>query len=208
MENMSDFDLFTSMKIGEGKFREVFSFGDLAIKTLKPHFTKKYGRFNVNMPTGLYTKYKFGIKDFNEHEFAVYRDFIDRVPEVFRDSFYQIYSILHNEGKSYLLTQLIKDDDGQISRTMSQTGHIQDTSFWKRFDQLEDILVEQDIALMAINSANIVVQRSGNNTIPVFTDYKRFGNRTYPAQFWLASRSQRAKKIQRNLQTLRDKHNE
>lgn len=207
LENINFF-LPENSKIGEGKFREVFSVGDFAVKIIKPSFKKNYGLFSVNLPTHKYTKYKFGILDFNEYEFKVYKEFIDRVPEELRNSFYQIYSVLHNEGKSYLIAQLIKDSNGQISRSMSKSGFIQEKSFWERIDQLENLLIEKDIPLLELNGANILVQNLGNTTIPVFTDYKRFGSRTYPAQFWLVSRSERAKKIKRRFQILRDKHKE
>ncbi len=207
LENMN-FVFPKNSKIGECKFREVFSVGDFAVKTIKPSFKKNYGLFKVSMSTHLYTKYKFGIPDFNEYEFGAYKKLIEKVPEELRNSFYQIYSVLHNEGKSYLIAQLIKDSNDQISLPMSKLGHIQEKSFWERIDQLEDLLIEKDIPLMELNSSNIVARDLGNSSIPVFIDYKRFGIRTYPAQFWLISRSERVKKIKRRFQILRDKHKE
>lgn len=201
-----NFVLPEECKIGEGKFREVFSVGDFAVKTMKPHFRKNYVLFEVNLPTPLYTKYKFGIPDFNDHELFVYNGFIDRVPEELKNSFYQIHSVMHDGSASYLVAQLIKDSDGNVSLPLSKRGNVQDASFWKRIDQLEDLLIEQDIPLMDLNDAHVAVQNLGDSNVPVFTNYKRLGSRTYPAQFWLVSRNERTKKIRRRFQTLRDKH--
>jgi hypothetical protein len=197
-----------SSKIGEGKFREVFLVDGFVVKTLKPIFRKNYGLFTVNLPTNVYTKYKFGIPDFNEYELEVYKEFIDKVSEGLRDSFYHIYSVLYNEGKSYLIAQVIRDNNGQISQSLKQKGNVPESSFWQRIDQLEDLLIEKDIPLLELNSSNIVARDLGNSVIPVLTDYKRFGSKTYPAQFWLVNRSERAKKIKRRFQILRDKYKE
>lgn len=198
--------LHNPIKIGEGRFREVYQVGGYTLKVLKPYTRKNYGPFHIAFPVTLYTTLKFGIPDFNEHEYNTYNSFADRIPSELRESFYHIHGVQKPNGRSCLITELVADTDGKPSKRLSEHGKIADSIFWKQIKRLEEALLDEGIMLMDINGENILVRKTDNGPIPVIVDYKRLGGKTYPAQFWLSSGKQMEKKIQRRFQRLREQY--
>jgi len=197
-------DLEKAVKIGEGKYREVFRVDDFAIKILKPHVRKNYGLFHIDFPSYLYTKHKFGIVDFNQFEYGIFRDFIERVPVEFREMFAQIHSVGKINGKSYSLSDIVVNRDGSLSKTLTQQGELDNYDFWRQIEELEEVLTDNTIQIMDIRGENIMVQEVEGKVVPVFIDFKRYGGRTYPIQFWLLSEKQLIAKMQRRFQRLRE----
>jgi len=197
-------ELENAVKIGEGKYREVYRVRDFAIKMLKPSVRKNYGFFHIDFPSQLYTKHKFGIGDFNEFEHDMFREFIERVPVEFRDKFAHIHSVGEIDGKSYSLSDLVINGDGNLSRTLAQTGAVSSYDFWSQIEELEGVLTDNTIPIMDIRGENIMVQEKSAGVVPVFIDFKRYGGRTYPVQFWLSSEKQLIAKMKRRFERLRE----
>ena len=198
-------DLAKAEKIGQGRYREVFRMGDLALKVLKSHVRKNYGLFHIDYPMKVYTKYKFGIADFNQFEFEMYQGFIDRIPLNLRNRFYRIHSVDNVGGRSYLLADLVLDDDGSLSKPLSKQGK-SDNHFWERVKELEEVLIDKEVPVLDIRGENILVQNTAQGVIPVMVDYKRFGRKTYPFQFGLSSKKSMIKKQRRRFQRLREQY--
>jgi hypothetical protein len=197
-------DLENAVKIGEGKYREVYRVGNFAIKMLKHSVRKNYGFFHVDFPSQWYTKHKFGIKDFNQFEYDMFREFIERVPVDFRDRFAHIHSVGKIDGKSYSLSDLAINGDGNPSKTLAQYGEIGSYNFWSQIEELEGVLTDNSIPIMDIRGENIMVQETSEGVAPVFIDFKRYGGRTYSVQFWLSSEKQLVAKMQRRFERLRE----
>ncbi len=197
-------DLEKAVKIGEGRYREVFRVGDYALKILKPHVRKNYGFFHVDFPSHLYTKHKFGIGDFNQFEYDMFRDFIERVPAELRERFAHIHSVGEIKGRSYSLSDMVINEDGSLSSTLTQHGELDNYDFWRQIDELEVVLAEKSIPIMDICGENIIVQEVDGKVAPVLIDFKRYGGRTYPVQIWLSSEKQLIRKMQRRFQKLRE----
>lgn len=191
-------------KIGEGKYREVFRHGDKVIKLLKPEVVKDYRLFCVNFPISTYTRYRFGIADFNEFEHDVYQGFIARVPVDLRDSFSHIHSVKRVGDRSILVADLVVNDDGSISKPLSNHGCVEQASFWSRLADLEEILVEEQIPLLDIHAGNIIVKETDEGPVPVLIDFKRCGAQTYPFQLSLCFGSGIVKKMSRKFQRLKE----
>jgi len=197
-------DLESAVKIGEGKYREVYRLRDFAIKMLKPSIRKDYGLFHINFPSQLYTKHKFGIADFNQFEYDMFKEFIERVPVEFRDRFAHIHSVGQIDGKSYSLSDLVINRDGSLSKTLAQYGEIESYDFWSQIEELEGVLTDNSIPIMDIRGENVMVQETSEGVAPVFIDFKRYGRRTYPVQFWLFLEKQLVAKMQRRFERLRE----
>ena len=191
------------IKIGEGKFREVYALdNNIALKLLKGTFLKKYSFFSISLPTAEYTKYKFGIDDFNVHEYETFQKFIDFIPQNYQTSFAKPLMVGEFLGRSAIITQLVKNIDGSISKSLKNHGTINDPNFWRKFDELEQILSDNKIYMLDIHDINILVQYSDSGTVPVFFDYKRLGNQTYPFQF-LITNGQLMDKMDRRFKRLK-----
>jgi hypothetical protein len=189
-------------KIGEGKYRDVYQVRGKALKILKPHVHK----FNLEFPTSVYTKLKFGIADFNQYEYHTYRKFIKEIPNKLKDRFAQIYWAGPYNGKSVSLSELVINSNGEVSESLSESGPVYDKNFWDAFNQVESLLLEKRIFLMDIHAKNIMVKESEGKLAPVLIDYKRVGARTYPLQIWLLSQSRLAEKLKRKFQRLREEY--
>lgn len=190
-------------KIGEGTYREVYRAGDKALKILKPHIHK----FNVDFPTSLFTKLEYGIADFNQYEYNTYQRFIKKIPEGLRGRFAKIYSAGCYNGRSASLSELITNENGGISKSLSKFGPVSDKNFWNEIDQLESLLLEKRIFLIDIRKENVMVKESEGKLTPVLFDYKRIGARTRPFQPWLRLfPSQLAEKVKIKFQELREEY--
>ena len=192
------------VKIGEGKYRLVFKKGTRALKIMKDRVMKNYGPISICFPTELYVKYSFGISDFNKFEKRVYDEFIQKVPNEFKNRFVEIYSTGKFNGKSFSLSELIVNDDGNLSLPLSQNSGIKCFDFWKRIRELEEILIEEHIPLVDLHGKNILVRKKEGKQIPVLIDFKIYGRITCPGQPWLRSEKKLAEKIHRKIQRLRN----
>lgn len=201
----SQTDLSQAVKIGEGKHREVFRLGDKALKILKLHIRKNYGLFHIDFPTNLYTKYRYGIDDFNEFEYRTYKKFIERVPPEFKDRFSRIYHAGRLDGRSFSISDLVVNSDGSLSKPLSEYDII-DSAFWRQIDELEEILASKEIPIMDIGGENIMVKEADGKMIPVIIDFKRYGRKTYPFQIWLFSEQRLISKMRRRFQRLKERY--
>lgn len=206
--NSSDcVNLASVIKIGEGRYREVYRVDDdFALKLLKPTVGKNYFGVSVEFPAQLYTACKFGISDFNRFEHGAYQTFIQRISPEMRNSFAHIHRVGMFRGRSGSLSDLVADADGGVSQSLSEYGKVSDTSFWKRIDDIETALLDEKIWLTDIADHNVVVQVVDGTHVPVLVDFKRYGRRTYPFQVWLLSQRQIEKKMKRRFERLRDEY--
>jgi len=179
-----------SVNIGSGSYRNVYLFSEnVCCKIAKEERRKSFGSFSIGFPSRSYTMLKFGITDFNVHEYRNYVRLSQRIPEHLRGSFAPIIGIGDMEGGSTLLQEVVRDYDGQISLSMLQQGPITNDEFWKRLFAIRDFLVRERIPFFNINPRKILVRRVDDRTMePVFFDFKRIGVRTFPLQphllFW------------------------
>ena len=198
-------DLSLENRIGEGKYRVVYRHSDYAFKVLKPYVKKDYGPFHVKFPTSLYVKSKFGIIDFNKHEYDNYLGIISQVPEEMRDSFTQIFEVFYIDRKSISINELVINADGQISKTLRGHGPVKDPVFWERLQKLEDLFLSRNIPYFDIRDKNIAVKQSKDgHMIPVFIAYKRVGIRTYPLQLHLLTNCGISRRIKRRFLRIRE----
>lgn len=200
-------DISLESKIGEGKFREVYQYENRAIKILKPYIRKDYGLFHINIPIHLYTKFKFGIADFNEFEYNNYRKIIDQVPSDIKDSFAEVFEVRQHQGDSLSINELVVNVDGSVSKALKQYGMVRNSGFWERLGKLEEFFLNKGISYLDIKPGNILVKElEDENIIPVIVDYKGVGTRTYPIQFNLLIKSQISKKIKRRFSRIRNNY--
>lgn len=87
---------------------------------------------------------------------------------------------------------------------MAKYGELDSYDFWKKIGDLECVLINNTIPIMDIRGENIMVQETSEGVVPVFIDFKKYGGRTYPIQFWLFSKKQLFDKMQRRFQRLRE----
>jgi len=199
-------DLERAIKIGEGRYREVFRLEKYIIKLLKPQVRKSYGPFNLDFPSDFYIKWCFGIRDFNHYEYEVYRKLIKKIPKEFENNFAKIYSVGRLNEKSYSISDAILDENGEVSQPLSTYRKLNEPAFWSQMEKLEEILIEKAIPLMDIRGENILVQKNNGRVSPIFIDFKRYGRKVYPYQFWLFSKDRLIAKIRRRFQRLKERH--
>jgi hypothetical protein len=193
--------MITVNQIGEGRYRKVYSDGNKALKILRPKIKKNYWLLQIEFPTKTYTKFKFGIDDFNRFEYETYLQIIEKIPQNLRNSFYEIYGVLGNTH----LSELVRDYDGKVSETISKKQRVGNIYFWNRINDLESLLIDKEILLMDIRGENILVREiEENKKIPVIVDYKRYGSRTYPFQFLTKKRM--VEKIRRRFKKIKEDH--
>lgn len=191
-------------KIGEGRFREVYSIDGKAVKILKPYVKKNYGLFSLSFPISAYTRLKYGIPDFNQFEYDCFNEILSRIPSDMTKRFMQVYSAGKVNKKSISISQLITDWNGEVSKNLSQLGPIEDKNFWDEVNMLEDLLATKELFILDVRGENLAVQiDSAGRPLPVMIDYKRFGQHTYPVQFWLSDNNSLAEKLHRRFDRLR-----
>lgn len=208
MDSTSDWDELITLpkvKIGEGRFREVYSLGEFnVLKLLKPTFVKKHFFLKFNYPTDTYTKHNYGIQDFNQYEYDMYNQFKDKIPTNLSESFIQPLIVGKYQLRSASISELVKNQDGSIANSLETHGPVKDQYFWKKFNELEQVLNDNKIYLMDMKPLNILVKTSDDGLKPVLMDYKRFGKQTYPFQFWMQTDKQLADKMNRRIQRLKE----
>ena len=168
-------------KIGEGTYRDVYQVSpDICAKKLKPRHIKNYWGFSVSYPTHLYTLFKFGVADFNKYESAEYQRITSLIPKELRDSFAHIRGV----EQGILFQDLVKDFSGKLSIPLSRiNGPINNRVFWDRMKQLKEFFLNRNILYYNLKPDNILVMgQNSERLIPVISDYKRIGPRTYPFQ--------------------------
>ncbi len=176
------------IKIGEGRYREVFQIDDeRCIKKLKPSIQKRYGPFTVNYNARLYSLGKFRISDFNSHEFFNYQKLKAQLPQNLQKNFAEIYGVqMDKKGNSSSLSELIRNYNGRISKTLAEHDKINNEMFWENVKEIENFFAGNNIPYFNVHPQNIAVKwLNKSDAIPVFMDFKRIGKQTYPFQFWL-----------------------
>lgn len=204
INNILSESISSEKKFGEGRYRAVYRIDDKVLKLLKPTIKKNYGLFSINFPLEQYVKLKFGIQDFNQFELDNYDNFIRKVPDEFKENFAEIYWAGRYNGISASISELVLNGDETISQNLSETKKIEDITFWKKINQIEEILLSNEIFITGIQGENIVVKTTQDCQTPIFIDYKRFGDKTYPFQPWLHSKKQLTAKIKRKFDKLRE----
>lgn len=200
--------VYPENQIGEGRFRRVYRFQDKAVKILKRKVKKDYWLFSVSFPTGTYTYLKYGVRDFNEHEFKVYNLLERRLPDEFRDNFGKVLDLGYSIYGSLLVSELILDSKCQVSQDIKCRGKIKDESFWKRLDQIVEFLSDNRIYFLDINPGNILAREVNGVLIPVFIDYKRIGPQTFPFKSWLRIKSLAERAFRRKMNRLKEEFKE
>lgn len=194
-------------RIGEGHYRLVYRYGNLALKVLMPYRTKDYGLFCINFPTSLYATLKFLVTDLSIAEYDNYSKLISQVPQEIRDSFAIIFGVTPFKEGSISLCELVLNADGSLPKSLNQYGVVESSGFWMRMDNIEDFFLSRGIPNFNINGDNILVKELGDgNYIPVLIDYKRMGTRAYPLQLHLFLKSESAKRVKRKFSAIREKY--
>ncbi len=190
-------------KIGESEYRTVYQVDtDKCAKFLKTHRQKKYGPITVSYPMQWYTWFKFGVADYNEFEFENYRMMMRKLPVEAHKYFARIFDVVKTSEASVSVSELVRDADGQISRTLQNVGMVADAHFWNALAFVRDALIEKGIPYFDALDANIVVKQDEFGPTPMFVDVKRVGANMYPFQPWLHVKSCRAAKTRRSFDRL------
>jgi len=184
-------------KISEGRYRDVYRYNELVVKKTKPHIIKKLLFIE---PTSLYILVNYAIRDLNKYEYKQYESIISKIPSDLHKCFAKVHKPIINSKTCYSIHQLVIDDGGQISKTLSEYGKVNDEQFWSLIDELENRFLENHIYYFSIGPPNICVNKQADERlIPVLIDYKRCGIRTFwhqlPLFFSLFLKTEDAEKI-------------
>lgn len=200
-------ELSLEEKLAEGGHREVYRVGDEAFKVVKPYKQKRYFGIRLQVPSWVYSLYKSGRMDYNVAEMENYLNIVDRIPSGLHDCFVALLRIQNHEGKKIIVSELVRDFDGTLSKTLSFYGQVNDPIFWQMIGELEKFFLDKDIPYFDIRRDNILVRKRANGElVPVLIDYERATIRAYPFQLNLLVRSERARKIKRRFSRLREKY--
>ncbi len=195
--------------LSDGRFRQVWTSNECVVKELKPKTTKHIGSLSFYIPTSLYTRIAYGIRDFNEYERACYERISAGMPDDMRGSFSVIHEVRRIRNQSFSIGELVVDYNGHISKTLRQHGPVSDDYFWTRMSNIVEYMVRRGIPLLDIGAHNIMVKVfDDGHKIPVFIDYKKMGPQTYPAQFWLRFPGQIERRIRRRFEKLKGEFKE
>lgn len=161
---------------------------------------------NSSISMAEYTS-KFNIWDYNEHE----QKMSEAAVSVLRDSFSVNLNLVSevgqlNTGNSYSVSQLVRDSDGNISRSLKDFGRINDSAFWNTLDQVITRLSENNVYLFDLNPRNILVRQTEMGRAPVLFDFKRVGLNFYPGQPWLKVPSLARQKVWRRYERCKQEY--
>ena len=197
-------------KIGEGVYREVYRFGDKAVKVQKPLYTKRYFGIKIfTIPTGQYTRIKFGTPDSNLHEYRNYAFLCSQIPSELKESFAQIHDLVQVDDRSALICELVKNHDGSSARPLDFYSLVRadERAFWERWGDLERFLLGHDLLLTDVRPKNVMVRwRSDGSIIPVLVDYKYLGAQCCLFQPDLLLRSGRVNRVKRRFSRIREQY--
>ena len=191
-------------KIGEGHYREVFLINkSMCMKVPKPIVEKRLGPLRIKLPSQLYIL-GLGTSNFNKYEYRIFRRLYPLVPEQLRGCFGKIYGVSGN----CLFAETIRDYDDKLSKTIEETGRIQDKGFWKLFFEVRDFFISNNISFFGgIDSKDILVKHlNATEAIPVFIDFKRTGSRQYLFQPWLRLNMFAKMKVERRFNRIFDRY--
>jgi len=192
-------------KISEGRYREVYRYNELVVKKPKPHIIKKLLFIKVRIPTSLYILVNYAIRDLNKYEYKQYESIISKIPSDLHKCFAKVHKPIINSKTCYSIQQLVIDHGGQISKTLSEYGKVNDEQFWSLIDELENRFLENRIYYFSIGPPNICVNKQADERlIPVLIDYKRCGIRTFWHQLPLFFPYFLRLKMRRRFQRLRE----
>jgi hypothetical protein len=188
-------------KIGEGGYRECWEVlnTNLCAKSLKKKITKSYwGKINIYFSSTLYTRLKFGICDFNQWEYKIFKS----LPKELHDYFPRNLQM----KEDLLIMERPRDYDGAYSQTVGEMGSVSNVAFWIHVNKIVEILLVRQLFLLDVfyRGNNILVRKiSPQEWRPVLTDVKRMGRSTYPFQPLLFSQKEQQKKFCRRLERFR-----
>ncbi len=192
-------------KISEGRYRDVYRYNELVVKKPKPHIIKKLLFIEVRIPTSLYILVNYAIRDLNKYEYQQYQSIISKIPSDLHKCFAKVHKPIINSKTCYSIHQLVIDHGGQISKTLSEYGKVNDEQFWSLIDELEKRFLENRIYYYSVGPPNICVSRQADERlIPVLIDYKRSGIRTFWHQLPLFFPYFSKLKMRRRFQRLRE----
>jgi len=190
-------------KIGEGNYREVYQVSpEVCVKRLKRSRRKNYYFFSIDYPMWLYLL-KFGIVDFNKHEFQQYQRLIGGIPCELSSSFARILGVRKVDSESLSFQELVTDYDGSLSQPLVQYEKVRALSFWERLAQLRAFFMTECLPFFNLRPDNVIVKRvSETEALPILYDYKRMGVRTWPFQPQLLFNGPTRRKLGRLFQRL------
>lgn len=203
---MQNEDVELGTLIGRGKYREVYSQGDVVWKVLK----NSVPLVGIPLRPDFYLRFVYGIEDINRYEFDNYSsinissNLTDFFNQVFEPKFH--HSRYCNSSPSTGISKIVRDSSGSISKPLSQFDQIENEDFWNKLDELESFIIKDDVPLFDISPTNVLVQILGDEMNPVIFDYKRMGIKSYPFQPSLRFQSGRSEKIKRRFKRLRDNY--
>jgi len=191
-------------KIGEGTYREVYQVTpEVCVKRMKSYHKKDNLLGRIGYPTSLYTLAKFSIWDFNDFELKEYRKLLPNIPGELSGSFAKIIGVGRKDDESLLFQETVRDHDNGPSRPLMQTGPIFQECFWDRLMELRDFFTGNNIHFFNVGPDNVIVKKTEQGIlVPVFTDYKRIGQRTYPYQLHLKLDCLARQKVMRRFERL------
>jgi len=163
------------VKIGGGKYREVYRQGETAAKIVKPKWETRIGRMRLWI--------KFGTSDLNKLEKFNYDNYIASLPVVVSDYFAHITGRSCSQSGDLVICELAKNSDKTPARRLKDYGSINDLMFWNRISILEKALIEWKVPFFGINDENVLVREwrelnVGYERYPIIVDLKRCGYRT------------------------------
>gem|GEM_PF-7052581 len=144
-----------------------------ALKVSKDHTLSKLAGVSYRIPSWAHGFIRYGNTDINRAEWDVYRRYFSNPPDELSNSFVRVRRHVRVKRGSVLVSETVKDFDGNYSRTLTDYGKVNNPLFWKRFDEVANWIVRNRIPLTDWNSNNFVVKRvSATELIPVLIDYK------------------------------------
>ncbi len=195
-------------KIDEGRSRECWETTDpgLIVKKPKADIAKHYPSlgFTVNFSGRVYRLLAYGTTDINRDEANI----VDSLPSSIRSFVPETVRLEKQEdtSESLLIMSRTMDFDGQPSRTVQETGPIDNERFWQHVDELVQRMLENELYFCDIfwRGNNILVQRVNETEFrPVLVDVKRRGNSMYPYQLPLRFKTQLKEKFLRRLDSFK-----
>ena len=171
-----------TIKIGNGRFREVYAVGHMAVKKIKDAVKTDNKRY---MLREAFIR-EFDIDDINKEEFNKFLNinktlclnndnFMNYINE--RKYFNEIFGYSIDSNISF--SALVRDFDNKISKTLEfylSFRNVPD-NFFNELDRLDSIIKRYDLGIdiNSLESSDILVKRIDDGRAhPVLVDYKAF----------------------------------
>lgn len=190
-----------------GWHRKVYARGKHVLKVVHSHFTRTIAGKKITLPMWLKSLRRYGVLDMNRAEAEHYEKYFSHGPKEMRENFARVDRVRRVKKGSVLRMEAVRDFDGAMSKTLYETGHVNDLYFWQRFDGLVDYLIKNRIPFFDFSSLNFMVKRvSPYESIPVLVDYKSASTRPYALRIWLRVPSIREKRMRQRYEAMKRKH--